>query len=133
MNSNLRPMHRAPIVSRMCLPFIAAPVDSPAWLDRRQVFHKKLFGPQAILENVPGSAFDTVRGFPRQWGRGLGVAGRLRSQHGQCVVEETIELALTRLRHALPGPTRSAWRGLPACTAVHPLRPHGTRRTKGMS
>ncbi|MBL8233020.1 MAG: hypothetical protein JNL98_31265 [Bryobacterales bacterium] len=46
-----------------------APFDPPTWADRRQTFVKKLFGPQAILEPVPGLAFDTARGIPREWGR----------------------------------------------------------------
>ena len=128
MNSKLRPIYRTLIVSCLCLPFAAAQepppppetpavdidspaspdtaavqVDSPNWSDRRNVFFKKLYSPQAILETVPGTAFDTARGFPRQWGRGgLGISKRLGSQYGQFVVGETIELGVSALHREDP-------------------------------
>ena len=128
MNFKLRPIYRALIVSCLCLPFAAAQepppppetpavhidspaspdtpavqVDSPDWPDRGNVFFKKLFGPQAILETVPGAAFDTARGFPRQWGRGgPGIEKRLGSQYGQFVVGETIELGVSALHREDP-------------------------------
>jgi hypothetical protein len=81
----------------------AVQFDPPNWSDRRQVFFKKLFGPQAILETVPGAAFDTARGFPSQWGRGgTGVAKRLGSQYGQFVVGESIELGVSALHREDP-------------------------------
>ena len=109
MNSKLRPLLRALIVSCLCLPFAAAQeppaaqIDSPAWSDRRHVFIRKLLGPQAILETVPGAAFDTARGFPRQWGRGgSGIEKRLGSQYGQFVVGETIELGVSAIHREDP-------------------------------
>ncbi len=79
------------------------PLDPPEWSDRRGVFFKKLFGPQAILETVPGTIFDTARGFPRQWGRGgLGAAKRLGSQYGQFAIGETIELGVSALHREDP-------------------------------
>lgn len=78
-------------------------IDTPSWSDRRQVFFKKLFGPQAFLETVPGAAFDTARGFPSQWGRGgTGVAKRLGSQYGQFIVGESIELGVSALHREDP-------------------------------
>lgn len=77
--------------------------DAPTWADRREVFLKKLFGPQAILETVPGTAFDTARGFPRQWGRGgTGIAKRLGSQYGQFVIGEGIEMGVSALHKEDP-------------------------------
>ena len=60
-----------------CLLSAVAPLDPPARTDRRFVFLGKVFGPQPILETMPGGAFDTARGFPRQSGGiGTGVAKR---------------------------------------------------------
>lgn len=79
------------------------PYVPPSWSDRRQVFLKKLFGPQAILETVPGAAFDTARGFPAQWGRtGSGIAKRLGSQYGQFAVGEAIEMGVSALHKEDP-------------------------------
>lgn len=88
------------------------PFDPPTWVDRRQVFFKKLFGPQAILETVPGAAFDTARGFPRQWGRGAaGVEKRLASQYGQFVIGEGIEMGVSALHKEDPRYFRMPDRG----------------------
>lgn len=88
------------------------PFDPPTWSDRRQVFFKKLFGPQAILETVPGAAFDTARGFPRQWGRGAtGVEKRLASQYGQFVIGEGIEMGVSALHKEDPRYFRMPDRG----------------------
>lgn len=85
---------------------VSAPVvqvDPPTWSDRRDVFLRKLVGPQAIWETVPGAAFDTARNFPGQWGRtGSGVAKRLGSQYGQFLVGESIELGVSALHHEDP-------------------------------
>ena len=79
------------------------PVDPPQWSDRRGEFFKRLFGPQAILETIPGTIFDTARGFPKQWGRGgVGIAKRLGSQYGQFAVGETIELGVSALHKEDP-------------------------------
>ncbi len=79
------------------------PFEAPSWTDRREVFLKKLFGPQAILETVPGTAFDTARGFPRQWGRGgTGITKRLGSQYGQFVIGEGIEMGVSALHREDP-------------------------------
>ena len=76
---------------------------APTWQERRQVFFKKMLGPQAILETVPGAAFDTARGFPRQWGRGgTGIAKRLGSQYGQFVIGEAIEMGVSALHKEDP-------------------------------
>ena len=82
----------------------AAPVIVPPnWADRRGVFFRKLFGPQAILETVPGAAFDTARGFPRQWGRTTrGVGKRLASQYGQFVIGEFIEAGVSAIHREDP-------------------------------
>lgn len=75
----------------------------PDWADRRHVFFKRLVGPQAILETVPGTAFDTARGFPSQWGRSWsGIEKRLGSQYGQFVIGESIELGVSALHHEDP-------------------------------
>lgn len=89
------PATASPAVSDESAP-AAAPVSPPKWSDRRNVFLKKLFGGQAILETMPGTAFDTARGFPRQWGRGgVGIAKRIGSQYGQFVVGEFIEAGVS--------------------------------------
>ena len=78
-------------------------VDPPNWSDRREVFFKRLFGPQALLETLPGTPFDTARGFPRQWGRGgIGISKRLGSQYGQFAVGEAIELGVSALHREDP-------------------------------
>lgn len=75
----------------------------PTWAERRQVLLKRMFGPQAILETVPGAAFDTARGFPRQWGRGgPGITKRLGSQYGQFVIGEVIEMGVSALHKEDP-------------------------------
>lgn len=75
----------------------------PTWAERRQVLLKKMFGPQAILETVPGAAFDTARDFPRQWGRGgPGITKRLGSQYGQFVIGEVIEMGVSALHKEDP-------------------------------
>ena len=82
---------------------VTAPIDPPEWSDRRRVFFRKLFGPQAILETVPGTIFDTARNFPRQWGRtGLGTVKRLGSQYGQFAIGETIEMGVSALHREDP-------------------------------
>ncbi|MFN7932679.1 MAG: hypothetical protein U0R19_05090 [Bryobacteraceae bacterium] len=79
------------------------PFQPPTWSDRRHVFLRRVFGPQAVLETVPGTAFDTARNFPYQWGRtGKGVAKRLGSQYGQFVVGEGIEMGVSALHKEDP-------------------------------
>lgn len=78
-------------------------VAPPTWEDRRQVFFKKLTGPQAVFETVPGTLFDTARGFPRQWGRGpAGISKRLGSQYAQFFIGEGIEMGVSALHHEDP-------------------------------
>lgn len=78
-------------------------VTPPSWTDRRNVFFRKLVGPQAFIETVPGAIFDTARGFPGQWGRsGLGFAKRLGSQYGQFIVGEFIEAGVSVLHREDP-------------------------------
>ena len=108
----------------------SAPFDAPTWADRREVFLKKLFGPQAILETVPGTAFDTARGFPRQWGRGgTGIAKRLGSQYGQFVIGEGIEMGVSALHKEDPRYFRmpEAWTraGEHRRGSKHQWQPHG--------
>ena len=80
-----------------------APFIPPKWSDRRGVFFKRLFGPQAILETVPGTAFDTARNFPRQWGRTIrGTGQRLGSQYGQFAIGEVIEMGVSFLHKEDP-------------------------------
>ena len=84
-------------------PASAGDTTPPTWKDRGHVFVAKLLGPQAILETVPGAAFDFARGFPRQWGRTpLGAAKRFGSQYGQFLVGETIELGVSALHQEDP-------------------------------
>ena len=87
-----------------CVPDTApAPFTPPSWSDRERVFLKEAFGAQAILETVPGAAFDTARGFPRQWGRsGIGIGRRLGSQYGQFVIGEGIEMGVSALHQEDP-------------------------------
>lgn len=81
----------------------AAAPGAPTWADRRRVFLKRLFGPQAILETILGAAFDTARGFPAQWPRaGTGFAKRVGSQYEQFLAGETIELGVSVLHHEDP-------------------------------
>ena len=80
-----------------------AVVAPPQWSDRGRVFFKKLFGPQAVLETVPATIFDTARNFPRQWGRGgYGIAKRVGSQYGQFAIGEAIELGVSALHREDP-------------------------------
>lgn len=81
----------------------AAKPAAPTWADRRRVFLKRLFDPQAFLETIPGAAFDTARGFPAQWPRTrTGFAKRVGSQFGQFLAGETIELGVSALHHEDP-------------------------------
>jgi hypothetical protein len=81
----------------------AAPYTPPDWSDRKSVFVKHLFGLQAIWETVPGTAFDTARNFPHQWGRGpRGIGKRLGSQYAQFIVGETIEMGVSALHQEDP-------------------------------
>ncbi len=89
---NCNPLRRIPLPACQLFFVVAALAQEPAaavsqvetvvaplqWSDRERVFFKKLFGPQAVLETVPATIFDTARNFPRQWGRGgCGVAKRV--------------------------------------------------------
>ncbi|MBM3740247.1 MAG: hypothetical protein FJW39_31220 [Acidobacteria bacterium] len=75
----------------------------PTWKERRTVFLKKMFGPQALVETVPGAAFDTAREFPSSWGRGAGGFGkRTLSQYGQFAVGEGIEMGVAAFRKEDP-------------------------------
>lgn len=75
----------------------------PTWRERRDVALGKLFGPQAILETMPGAAFDTARNFPHSWGRGApGFGKRALSQYGQFAAGEGIELGVAAFRREDP-------------------------------
>ncbi len=93
----------AALAARPAALTVADNIEPPTWKDRGNVFLHKLVGPQAILETVPGTAFDYARGFPRQWGRGgIGIAKRLGSQYGQFLVGETIEVGVSVLHREDP-------------------------------
>lgn len=84
-------------------PLAPAAVIPPTWGDRWNVFFKKAVGPQAILETVPGAAFDTARNFPHQWGRGgIGIAKRFGSQYGQFAIGEVIEMGVSAIHSEDP-------------------------------
>lgn len=84
-------------------PATSLTLAAPTWKDRREVFFKRLFGPQAVLETIPGATFDTARGFPAQWPRTSGgFAKRVGSQYGQFLVGETIELGVSAIHHEDP-------------------------------
>ena len=73
------------------------------WTLRRRVFFRRLFGPNAIWETIPGLAFDEARNFPHEWGRGFGgITKRFGSQYGQFVVSETIELGVAAVHREDP-------------------------------
>lgn len=75
----------------------------PTWKERRDVTFGKLFGPQAILETVPGAVFDTARDFPSSWGRRpSGFGKRVLSQYGQFAVGEGIEWGVAAFRQEDP-------------------------------
>jgi hypothetical protein len=98
---------RPPATTPAPPPPAAAPaeekIEPPTWKDRGHVFLKKLAGPEAVFETVPGTIFDYARGFPRQWGRGgLGIAKRFGSQYGQFLVGETIEVGVSVLHREDP-------------------------------
>ncbi len=83
------------------------PSQPPTWQDRRGVFFKRLLGPQAVIETIPGTIFDTARNFPHQWGRGpVGIAKRFGSQYGQFIVGEGIELGVSAFHREDPRYTR---------------------------
>lgn len=70
---------------------------------RMRVYLKKLFGPQAIYETVPGAISDHVRNFPHQWGRGFdGFGKRTASQYGQFVLSTTIEAGVQAIHSEDP-------------------------------
>jgi len=75
----------------------------PDWRVRRQVLLKQMLGPQAVLEVLPGLAFDESRNFPSPWGRGpTGVAKRFGNQYGQFVIGEFIEFGVSSLHNEDP-------------------------------
>lgn len=87
----------------LCLLSCAAAQEAPTWPVRREVYFKKLIGPQALLETLPGATFDFVRGFPAEWPRTTqGAAIRLASQYGQFLVGETIELGVSAIHNEDP-------------------------------
>ena len=70
---------------------------------RTTVMLKKFVSFQAFYETVPGTLTDHARNFPKEWGRGGdGFARRLGSQYGQFVLGESIEFAVSELRHEDP-------------------------------
>ena len=78
----------------------STPID---WSLRRKVFFRRLFGPNAVWETLPGLAFDEARNFPHEWGRGFGgITKRFGSQYGQFVVSETIELGVAAVHREDP-------------------------------
>lgn len=81
-----------------------AAADIPPTLGvRATVMLKKFVGIQAVYENVPGTLIDQARNFPEEWGQGWdGFGQRLGSHYGQFVVSESIEFAVSALRHEDP-------------------------------
>jgi hypothetical protein len=86
------------------LPALApTPIPRPTWGDRGHVYVQKIFGPQAILETIPGAAFDFARGFPGQWPRTTkGALQRVASQYGQFMVGESIEMVVSAMHREDP-------------------------------
>jgi hypothetical protein len=70
---------------------------------RATVMLKKFVGVQAIYETVPGTLIDQARDFPEEWGQGWdGFGQRLGSRYGQFVLSESIEFAVSAVRHEDP-------------------------------
>jgi hypothetical protein len=75
----------------------------PDWRIRRHVLLKQMFGPQAVLEVLPGLAFDESRNFPEAWGRGpKGIVKRFGNQYGQFVIGEFIEFGVSSVHNEDP-------------------------------
>ncbi len=81
-----------------------AATDDPAdWRTRRKELVRQLFGLQAAVETLPGTAFDTARNFPKEWGRTWsGVGKRYANQYGQFLISETAEFAISAIHHEDP-------------------------------
>jgi hypothetical protein len=75
----------------------------PDWGVRRKELLHQLFGLQAAVETLPGTAFDTARNFPEEWGRTFsGTAKRYGNQYAQFLMSETIEFGVGGLHHEDP-------------------------------
>jgi hypothetical protein len=73
------------------------------WHIRRKELVHQLFGLQAAIETLPGTAFDTARNFPEEWGRTWsGVGKRYANQYGQFLISETTEFAISAIHHEDP-------------------------------
>ena len=83
----------------------------PDWRLRRREFVHQLFGLQAAIETLPGTAFDMARNFPHEWGRTWpGLGKRYWNQYSQFLMSESIEFGVSAAHHEDPryfrlGPT----------------------------
>ncbi|MCC6365146.1 MAG: hypothetical protein IT165_16655 [Bryobacterales bacterium] len=101
-----QPGEDAPVVAKSDSVVELSSGETPAlpdWRVRRHVLLKQMFGPQAVLEVLPGLAFDESRGFPGAWGRGpSGLAKRFGNQYGQFVIGEFIEFGVSSIHNEDP-------------------------------
>jgi hypothetical protein len=75
----------------------------PTFGVRMKLLWKMMYGGQAALETLPGTASDHLRNFPGEWGRGVpGLAKRFGNQYGQFVLSESIEAAVAALHKEDP-------------------------------
>ena len=76
----------------MLLAQSSGPTYQTAWGPRGRVLAKRLFGPVAVVETLPGAMISQVSNFPRDWDRGWpGARNRLASQYGQFAISELTE------------------------------------------
>lgn len=81
----------------------AEPAPLPDASVRRKELVHQLFGLQAAVETLPGTAFDMARNSPHEWGRTWsGLGKRYANQYGQFVISETIEFGVSALHHEDP-------------------------------
>lgn len=81
----------------------AEPAPLPDWSVRRKEFVHQLFGLQAAVETLPGTAFDMARNSPHEWGRTWGgLAKRYGSQYAQFLISESIEFGVSAIHHEDP-------------------------------
>ncbi|MBI3681798.1 MAG: hypothetical protein HY235_15570 [Acidobacteria bacterium] len=75
----------------------------PDWRIRGRVLARKVLGPQAVLETLPGMALDEARNFPDEWGRRpSGLAKRLANQYGQFALGEFVEFGVSAMHKEDP-------------------------------
>jgi hypothetical protein len=65
-----------------------------------QEYLKSLVRPSAVFSNILIAGFEEARNFPHEWHRtGGGFEKRLASQYAQYILDNTIELGFSALRH----------------------------------